>query len=124
LADAITIKENVLLKKPKIVLSWAPHVKPLPHAVGNSFIKMALRLNYDITVTNPKGYNLSQSVTENINIIHDQEKAFENADLIYVKNWCCYDNYGKIMETENNWIINKEKMELTNDAKFMHCLPV
>jgi N-succinyl-L-ornithine transcarbamylase len=124
LADAITIKENVLLKKPKIVLSWAPHVKPLPHAVANSFVKMALRLNYDITVTNPKGYNLSQSVTENIKIIHDQEKAFENADLIYAKNWCCYDNYGKVMETENNWIINKEKMELTNDAKFMHCLPV
>ena len=124
LADAITIKENILLKKPKIVLSWAPHVKALPHAVANSFIKMALRLNYDITVANPKGYNLSKVITENIKIIHDQENAFENADLIYAKNWCCYDNYGQVIETEKNWIINKEKMKLTNDAKFMHCLPV
>ena len=124
LADAITINEMVQKKNPKIILSWTPHVKPLPHAVANSFINMANRLNYDIKISNPKGYNLNKSITKGIEIINDQEEAFKDADIIYAKNWSSYDEYGKIIKTEKSWTIDKNKMNLTNNAIFMHCLPV
>ena len=124
LADAITIKENINLIKPKIVLSWAPHVKPLPHAVANSFINMSKKLDYEITIANPIGYNLNSSITKGIKIINNQEEAFKNADLIYAKNWSSYDSYGKLLKTDKSWIIDDKKMKTTNSAKFMHCLPV
>ena len=122
LADAITIKEKV--KKPKIVLSWAPHIKPLPHAVANSFINMVKKMNYDIKITNPIGYNLNKNITDGIEIINNQKEAFEGANLIYAKNWSSYDNYGKVLNINDSWIIDDEKMNITNNAKFMHCLPV
>jgi N-succinyl-L-ornithine transcarbamylase len=124
LADAATINENINTNNPKIVLSWAPHPKPLPHAVANSFINMCKINNYDLTITNPKGYDLSKKITEGIQIINDQELAFKNADFIYAKNWSSYDQYGKVLLNDDSWIINENKMKLTNNAFFMHCLPV
>jgi N-succinyl-L-ornithine transcarbamylase len=124
LADAITIKENIKTSKPKVVLSWAPHPKALPHAVANSFVNMMKVTDYEFVIANPEGYNLNPEITQGIKVIYDQKKAFKNADFIYAKNWSSYDNYGKILLNDNSWLINTEKMELTNNAKFMHCLPV
>lgn len=124
LADAATINENKNSNKPKIVLSWAPHPKSLPHAVANSFINMCKINNYDLTITNPKGYDLNKKITEGIQIINDQELAFKNADFIYAKNWSSYDQYGKVLLNDDSWIINEHKMRLTNNAFFMHCLPL
>jgi N-succinyl-L-ornithine transcarbamylase len=105
-------------------LSWAPHIKPLPHAVANSFIKMCRLCNFDLTITNPKECNLSQEITNGFDVIHDQNTAFKNADFIYAKNWSSFENYGKLIKPKNSWTIDTEKMELTNNAYFMHCLPV
>ena len=124
LADAITIEEHKNKPNPKIVISWAPHPKSLPHAVANSFINMARMSNYDLVITNPIGYDLNPKVTKGINVIHNQEEAFKNADFIYAKNWSSYNDYGKVLIKDNKWMINKRKMEITNNAKFMHCLPV
>ena len=124
LADAITIEEHKNKPNPKIVISWAPHPKSLPHAVANSFINMARMSNYDLVITNPIGYDLNPKVTKGLNVIHNQEEAFKNADFIYAKNWSSYNDYGKVLINDNKWMINKRKMEITNNAKFMHCLPV
>ena len=120
LADALTIKENSKFKNPKIILSWAPHIKPLPHAVANSFIKICRLCNFDLTITNPKECNLSKEITNGFDVIHDQNTAFKNADF----NWSSFENYGKLIKPKNSWTIDTEKMELTNNAYFMHCLPV
>ena len=124
LADAITIEEHKNKSNPKIVISWAPHPKSLPHAVANSFINMAKMSNYDLVITNPVGYDLNQKITKGINVTHNQEEAFKNADFIYAKNWSSYNDYGKVLINNDKWMINKRKMEITNNAKFMHCLPV
>lgn len=124
LADAITIHETKNKARPKIVLSWAPHPKSLPHAVPNSFIKMAKKNNFELIISNPIGYDLSPEITKGINIIHDQKEAFINADFIYAKNWSSYENYGKVLINDSSWKIDRNKMSLTNNAKFMHCLPV
>ena len=124
LADAITIEEHKNKSNPKIVISWAPHPKSLPHAVANSFINMAKMSNYDLVITNPVGYDLNPKITKGINVTHNQEEAFKNADFIYAKNWSSYNDYGKVLINNNKWMINKRKMEITNNAKFMHCLPV
>jgi N-succinyl-L-ornithine transcarbamylase len=124
LADAITIEEHKNKSNPKIVISWAPHPKSLPHAVANSFINMAKMSNYDLVITNPVGYDLNPKITKGINVTHNQEEAFKNADFIYAKNWSSYDDYGKVLINNKKWMINKRKMEITNNAKFMHCLPV
>ena len=124
LADAITIHETQNKARPKIVLSWAPHPKSLPHAVPNSFIKMAKKNNFELIISNPIGYDLNPEITKGINIIHDQKEAFINADFIYAKNWSSYENYGKVLINDSSWKIDRNKMSLTNNAKFMHCLPV
>ena len=124
LSDAVTINEYKKTNKPKIVLTWAPHPKPLPHAVANSFIKMCKINNYDLTITNPKGYDLNSEITKGIDIVHDQNMAFKNADFIYAKNWSSYDHYGKVLINDDSWMINEKHMALTNNAFFMHCLPV
>ena len=124
LADAITIHETKNKARPKIVLSWAPHPKSLPHAVPNSFIKMAKKNNFELIISNPIGYDLNPEITKGINIIHDQKEAFINADFIYAKNWSSYENYGKVLINDSSWKIDRKKMSLTNNAKFMHCLPV
>ena len=124
LADAMTIKEFNNKQKPKIVLSWAPHPKPLPHAVANSFIKMIKNINAEFIITNPDGYDLDPKITKGVKIYSNQDEAFKGADFIYAKNWCSYENYGKVLRTDDEWIINDEKMNYTNNAKFMHCLPI
>ena len=124
LADAITLEEYKTVKKRKVVLSWAPHPKALPHAVANSFVEMMQLQETDFVITHPEGYELDPEITKNSVIEYDQEKAFENADFIYVKNWSSYKNYGKVLRTDDEWMITADKMKLTNNAKFMHCLPV
>lgn len=126
LADIVTIEENKPNKKEiKVVLSWAPHVKPLPQSVANSFIEWIIKLDHiNLVIVNPEGYELSKSFTKNINILYNQKEAFKNADFIYTKNWSSFIHYGKILLNHSSWIINSRKMKLTDNAKFMHCLPV
>jgi len=124
LADALTLAEHKTLHKPKVVLSWAPHPKALPHAVGNSFVKMMEHQDAEFVITNPKGYELDPRITKDIPVIHNQEEALKNADFVYAKNWCSYSNYGSILRTDDEWMLTADKMKLTNNAKFMHCLPV
>jgi N-succinyl-L-ornithine transcarbamylase len=124
LADAITMEEFKTAHKPKVVLSWAPHPKALPQAVANSFVEMMQLQDADFVITHPEGYELDPEITKNAVIEHDQEKAFENADFVYVKNWSSFKDYGRVMNSDGAWTVTTEKMKLTNKAKFMHCLPV
>lgn len=124
LADAVTIDEHKLTKRPKIVLSWAPHPKALPHAVGNSFTKMVQQMDADFIIAQPEGYELNPEITKNTPVIYNQEEALEEADFVYAKNWCSYAQYGEVLRTDNEWMLTSEKMQLTNNAKFMHCLPI
>jgi N-succinyl-L-ornithine transcarbamylase len=124
LADAVTIKEQLFTKRPKIVLTWAPHPRALPHAVGNSFTEMVQKLDAEFVITQPKGYELNPKITKNIPLVYNQEKALDGADFVYAKNWCSYNDYGKILRSDEEWMITAEKMKLTNGAKFMHCLPI
>lgn len=121
LADAITISELTEKKKPKVVLSWAPHPKALPQAVANSFVEMMQNLDVDFTITHPEGYELNTEITKNTRINHNQEDAFKDVDFVYAKNWSSYNDYGQILNQDKNWMITKAKL---GDAKFMHCLPV
>lgn len=121
LADAITLSENQPKPRPKMVLSWAPHPKALPHAVANSFVEMMQLQEAEFVITHPKGYELNPKITKGFHIEYDQERALENADFVYVKNWCSYSDYGKILDQDPDWMMTKEKL---GNAKFMHCLPV
>jgi len=128
LTDIITIQEsiqNITTAKPKVVLSWAPHIKPLPQCVANSFAQWVNAWgNANFVITHPKGYELAEQFTNGATIIHDQDEALKNADFVYVKNWSSYDQYGEILPANNNWMLTNEKLALTNQAKVMHCLPV
>jgi N-succinyl-L-ornithine transcarbamylase len=124
LADAITIEEFRPKHKPKVVLTWAPHPKALPHAVANSFVEMMQMCEADFVITHPKGYELDIEITKNAKIEYNQNMAFKKADFIYAKNWSAYNDYGKVLKTDTDWMITSAKMQLTNRAKFMHCLPV
>ena len=121
LTDAITIEELKNKPNPKIVLSWAPHPKALPHAVANSFVQMMQSIDADFTITHPKGYELNTEITKEIPINYNQEDALKDADFVYVKNWSSYNDYGKILSENSNWMMTQEKL---GKAKFMHCLPV
>ncbi|ESU26504.1 ornithine carbamoyltransferase [Flavobacterium limnosediminis JC2902] len=123
-ADILTITEFKTKKKPKVVLTWAPHPKALPHAVPNSFAKMMQLADVDFVITHPEGYELNPKVTGNSKITHNQHEAFKDADFIYAKNWSNYNDYGQITSQDTSWTVTSEKMKLTNNAKFMHCLPV
>ena len=101
LTDAITISENTNKKKPKIVLSWAPHIKALPHAVGNSFVEAMQKMDVDFVIANPEGYDLNPEITKDTPIFHNQEEAFKNADFVYAKNWSAYNDYGKVEQDQN-----------------------
>jgi len=124
LADAITITENNTVSTPKVVLTWAPHPKALPQAVANSFITMMQKMEVDLVITHPKGYELSDEIVKDSTIEYDQEKAFEGADFVYAKNWSAFRAYGKVLSVDQNWMVTAAKMKKTNRAKFMHCLPV
>jgi N-succinyl-L-ornithine transcarbamylase len=126
LTDIITIKENFTLKrKPKIVLSWAPHVKPLPQCVANSFAQWVNAWGAsDFVITHPEDYELAEKFTAGAVITHDQEAALKDADYVYVKNWSTYNDYGKIYCNDPEWMLTSKKLSSTNNAKVMHCLPV
>ena len=124
LADAITMAEHKTKHRPKVVLTWAPHPKALPQAVPNSFVEMMQKQDMDFVITHPVGYELNPEITKDSKIEYDQNKAFENADFIYAKNWSNYKEYGKVTNSDPNWTVSADKMKLTNNAKFMHCLPV
>ena len=121
LADAITISEFKTTSKPKVVLTWAPHPKALPHAVANSFIKIMKEIDVDLLITHPKKYELSPIITEGVPISYNQKEALKDADFVYAKNWSNYHDYGKIVSVDENWMLTNEKL---GNAKFMHCLPV
>ncbi len=121
LADAMTIEELKAKKRPKVVMSWAPHPKALPQAVPNSFVTMMQELDVDFSITHPKGYELNPEITKDTSINYDQNEALKDADFVYVKNWSSYEKYGQILSEDTNWMMTKDKL---SDAKFMHCLPV
>ncbi len=120
LTDAITIEELKPKARPKVVLSWAPHPKALPHAVANSFVEIMQELDVDFSITHPKGYELDPKTTKDIPINYNQEEAMKDADFVYAKNWSSYSDYGKVISQDTSWMITKEK---SGNAKFMHCLP-
>ncbi|MBV4356791.1 N-acetylornithine carbamoyltransferase [Pinibacter aurantiacus] len=129
LTDIITIQESLqaqkITRKPKIVLTWAPHVKPLPQCVANSFAQWVNAWGEaDFVITHPEDYELSEEFTKGATITHNQDEALKDADFVYVKNWSTYTDYGKIYENDPRWMLDSEKIALTNNAKVMHCLPV
>ena len=125
-ADLITIEEHKSKARPKVVLTWAPHPKALPQAVPNSFAEWMNATDYEFVITHPKGYELDPAFVGNARVEYDQMKAFEGADFIYAKNWSAYtgDNYGKVLSTDREWTVGERQMAVTNNAHFMHCLPV
>lgn len=125
-ADLITIEEYKEKKRPKVVLTWAPHPKALPQAVPNSFAEWMRAADYDLVITHPHGYELDESFTKGTPIVYNQDEALVGADFVYAKNWAAYadPNYGKVLSKDRSWTITAEKMSLTNNAYFMHCLPV
>ncbi|MEY3947362.1 MAG: hypothetical protein RL512_173 [Bacteroidota bacterium] len=132
LADLITIEEELLnnpanytTRKPRIVLTWAPHIKPLPQCVANSFAEWINAWGKaDFIITHPKGLELDKQFTAGATIVHDQQEAIEKADFIYVKNWSSYQEYGKLVEGNDSWMLTNQSLAITNHAKVMHCLPV
>lgn len=132
LTDIITITEamgsqkaKAESQKPKIVLTWAPHVKPLPQCVANSFAQWVNAWGgADFVITHPEDYELDPSFTQGAVITHNQDEALKNADFVYVKNWSTFNDYGKIYVNDPEWMLTNKKLALTNEAKVMHCLPV
>jgi N-succinyl-L-ornithine transcarbamylase len=126
LTDVITITETFKeQRKPKVVLTWAPHVKALPHCVANSFSEwMNAWGKADFVITHPEGYELGEEFTSGARITTRQEEALRNADYVYVKNWSAYNNYGTVLNNDHTWMLDNNKLRLTNNAKVMHCLPV
>lgn len=124
LTDAMTISELRGEKKPKVVLTWAPHPRALPQAVPNSFVEVMQKMDVDLVITNPEGYDLNPAITKNTPVMHDQAVALKDADFVYVKNWSSYEQYGKILSEDPAWTFDNKKLGLTNEAKIMHCLPV
>lgn len=125
-ADLITIEEYKTVERPKVVMTWAPHPKSLPQAVPNSFAEWMNATDYDFVITHPHGYELAPEFVGNARVEYDQDKALEGADFVYAKNWSAFadPNYGKVISTDRSWTVTAEKMALTNNAYFMHCLPV
>lgn len=124
LADIVTITELKTKARPKVVLTWAPHIKPLPQAVPNSFAEWMCKADVDFTITHPAGYELCTDFTQSATITLNQDEALANADFIYVKNWSAYEPYGQMPEVTGEWMLTNERLKATNDAKVMHCLPV
>jgi N-succinyl-L-ornithine transcarbamylase len=124
LADAMTIEEHKKTARPKVVLTWAPHVRALPQAVPNSFVEWMKNRDVELIVTHPKGAELSPQFIDNVQVKYDQREALEGADFVYAKNWSSFMDYGRLVSPAENWMVTPEKMALTNNARFMHCLPV
>ena len=125
LADWMTIEENWKKdERPKVVITWAPHVKALPQAVPNSFVEWMREAPVDLTITHPQGYELAEEFAGGVTVEYNQMKALEDADFVYVKNWSSYQQYGQILSQDESWSFGKEQLAVTNNAKVMHCLPV
>ena len=124
LADLVTIEELKTKPRPKVVLTWAPHIKPLPQAVPNSFAEWMCKADVDFTIAHPEGYELCSDFTQGATITHNQQEALADADFIYVKNWSAYAPYGKILPGNEEWMLTNESLKAANDARVMHCLPV
>jgi N-succinyl-L-ornithine transcarbamylase len=124
LADLVSIEELKTKQRPKVVLTWAPHIKALPQAVPNSFAEWMCKADVDFTITHPAGYELCTDFTQGATITTNQDEALANADFIYVKNWSAYEPYGKILPGNEEWMLTNKKLKITNNAKVMHCLPV
>ncbi len=124
LADCITIQEHLPAHRPKVVLTWAPHIKPIPHPVANSFAEWMCRSEVDFVITHPEGYELDPRFTGHASIEYNQQKALEGADFVYVKNWSSYRDYGKVLCTDAEWMLTERHLDPTNRAKVMHCLPL
>jgi len=131
LTDIITIQETIAQhnalqqKRPKVVLTWAPHIKSIPQCVSNSFSQwMNAWGEVDFVITHPVGYELDTSFTKGASIMHDQDAALKNADFVYVKNWSSYEQYGQVLCSDQGWMLTNKKLAQTNNAKVMHCLPV
>ena len=131
LTDIITIKESIALnsalqnKRPKVVLTWAPHIKSIPQCVSNSFSQWVNAWGEaDFVITHPEGYDLDTQFTQGATITNYQEEALKDADFVYVKNWSSYEPYGQVLSKDENWMLTNQKLALTHDAKVMHCLPV
>lgn len=125
-ADLITIEEHKTKQRPKVVMTWAPHPKALPQAVPNSFAEWMNATDYEFVITHPEGYELAPEFVGNARVEYDQDRALEGADFVYAKNWSAYadPNYGKVLSTDRSWTVDARKMSLTDNAFFMHCLPV
>ena len=123
-ADLITIQEHKKTSKPKVVLTWAPHIKSLPQAVPNSFAEWMNKADVEFVITHPEGYELAEEFSGNAHIEYSQEKALEGADFVYVKNWSSYKDYGKVITMDSGWMLDGDLLSLTDNAKVMHCLPV
>ncbi|MBA2744929.1 MAG: acetylornithine carbamoyltransferase [Flavisolibacter sp.] len=126
LTDLVTINETMKHgSRPKVVLTWAPHIKALPQCVPNSFAEWINAWgSADFTIAHPEGYELDESFTNGATINHNQDEALKDADFVYVKNWSAYHQYGEVLTTDPSWMLTNEKLKLTRDAKVMHCLPV
>jgi N-succinyl-L-ornithine transcarbamylase len=125
LADQLTIQELAKGKKsPKVVLTWAPHIKAIPHAVANSFAEWSLGMGHDLTICHPEGYELDPEFTQGATITNDQREALQDADFVYVKNWSAFNEYGKILCTDERWMLTEAHLKNAPEAKVMHCLPV
>jgi N-succinyl-L-ornithine transcarbamylase len=124
LADLVTISELKKIARPKVVLTWAPHIKALPQSVPNSFAEWMNATDFDFTITHPEGFELNKKYSGQAKIEYDQDEALQDADFVYVKNWSSYNEYGKIQTNLPNWQITLKKLAQTNNAKLMHCLPV
>lgn len=125
LADIITIKETWNKPgKPKVVLTWAPHIKPIPHCVGNSFAEWMNIADVDFVIANPEGYDLDPEYVGDAKVYHNQAEALEGADYVYFKNWSSYDDYGAMPAVEGDWLLGEDFVEANPETKFMHCLPV
>jgi N-succinyl-L-ornithine transcarbamylase len=125
LADMVTIQEHIESgKKPKVVLTWAPHIKAIPHAVANSFSEWAIGCGHELTIVHPQGYDLDPKFTKGATIEHNQEKALKDADFVYVKNWSAFNDYGKILTMDPTWMLTEKQFRDNGKAKVMHCLPV
>jgi N-succinyl-L-ornithine transcarbamylase len=123
-ADMITIAESKQKERPKVVLTWAPHIKALPQAVPNSFAEWAIASGAEVVITHPEGYELEESFSRGAAIEYNQNAALKDADYVYVKNWSSFTDYGAMPEVKGDWLFTSEKLALTNNAKVMHCLPV
>ena len=124
LADCITIEEFRLKERPKVVLTWLPHFKALPQAVANSFCEWMNPMNVELVITHPEGYDLAPEFVGKGQVIYDQNKALEGADFVYGKNWSSYQHYGQVLNSDPSWMMTEAKMGLTDNGKFMHCLPL